>query len=96
MESVLYDVEAGLDDPKDLSVTAGSFRRKTISLDGGGIQRTLSRAFLSAGMPVTFKVSHISFILIQKYPGHGLTYPSSLLPSFLLPNSLTYCPDCRM
>lgn len=65
MKQVPYDVETGLNETKDLSIGADSMRSvTTISLDGSAaIKKTLSRAFLSSGMPVTFKVSHVCKLL---------------------------------
>jgi len=59
MNSVLTDIETGFNESKDLS-TESMRSVTTISLDGGtATKKTLSRAFLSFGMPVTFKVCHI-------------------------------------
>jgi hypothetical protein len=60
MKSVSNDIETGLNETKDLSIGPDSMRSvTTISLDGGTTVKTLSTAFLSFGMPVTFKVRHI-------------------------------------
>ena len=66
MKSLPYDVETGLEETADSSIGACSTKTTTISLDGGGkaMTKTLSRAFLSSGMPVTFKVSQsVSHVL---------------------------------
>jgi hypothetical protein len=75
MTSIPYDVETGLEDTKDLSIGAASTKSiTTISLGGNALKKTLSRAFLSTGMPVTFKVSMHLYTRMREIALYSLIY----------------------
>jgi hypothetical protein len=71
MATTLKDVESGVDKimaSNGMPHSASSNSPGGISAKGGGMKKSLSKAFLSSGMAVTFKVRCVTCNAIAHFP----------------------------